>query len=70
MCIGSSPKANPTPLPPTPPATPTMADPAVQAARQDVQRQAQAREGGLASTQLTVNLGGQGGGKKNLAGTQ
>lgn len=68
MCVGSAPKSQP--LPPTPPATPTMADPAVQAARQDVQQQAAAREGGLASTQLTTNLGGQGAGKKNLAGTQ
>lgn len=69
MCIGSKPAATSTPLPPTPPATPTMADPAVQAARLDTQRQAAAQEGGLASTQLTVNLGGQGAGKKNLAGT-
>lgn len=69
MCIGSTPKATATPLPPTPPATPTMADPAVQAARTDTQREA-SQAGGLAGTQLTVNLGGQGAGKKNLAGTQ
>ena len=68
MCLGSTPKASATPLPPTPPATPTMADPAVQQARIDTQRQA-ANEGGLASTQLTVNLGGQGAGSKKLAGT-
>ena len=69
MCLGGSPKISSTPLPPTPPATPTMADPAVQQARSDTQRQA-AQAGGLSSTQLTVNLGGQGAGKKNLAGTQ
>lgn len=66
MCFGSSAKAQP--LPPTPPATPTMADPAVQTARDNAQETA-ARETGLAGTQLTVNLGGQGGGKKNMAGT-
>lgn len=64
MCI-SSPK--PQPLPPTPPAPPTMADPAVAQARDDAQRRAS--EGGLASTTLNVNLGGQGAGSKKLAGT-
>lgn len=67
MCFGSAPKAQP--LPPTPPTTATMADPAVQQARNDTVNRAR-DEGGLASTQLTVNLGGQGAGKKNLAGTQ
>lgn len=67
MCFGSTPKAQP--LPPTPPATATMSDPAVQQARNDTVNRAR-DEGGLASTQLTVNLGGQGAGKKNLAGTQ
>lgn len=66
MCFGGSPKSQP--LPPTPPAAPTMADPAVQRSRSDAQETA-ARETGLAGTQLTVNLGGQGGGKKNMAGT-
>lgn len=66
MCFGSSSKS--APMPPTPPAAPTMADPAVQKARTQAQETA-ARETGLAGTQLTVNLGGQGGGKKNLAGT-
>lgn len=68
MCFGSStPKAQP--LPPTPPATPTMADPAVQRARSDAQETA-ARETGLSGTQLTVNLGGTGEGRKNLASTK
>ena len=68
MCVGAKPpKAQP--LPPTPPAAPTMADPAVQQARTDTQNRA-ATEGGLASTQLTVNLGGQGSGRRNLAGTK
>ena len=67
MCFGSTPKSQP--LPPTPPTTATMADPAVQQARNDTVNRAR-DEGGLASTQLTVNLGGQGAGKKNLAGTQ
>jgi hypothetical protein len=67
MCFSSAPKAQP--LPPTPPATPTMADPAVQQARTDTQQQA-AQASGLSGTQLTVNLGGQGAGKKNLASTQ
>jgi len=66
MCFGSSPK--PQPMPPTPPATPTMADPAVQTARNDAQETA-ARETGLSGTNLTVNLGGQGKGVKNLAAT-
>lgn len=44
-----------------------MADPAVQQARSDAQR-AQQQDSGLSSTQLTVNLGGQGAGKKKLAG--
>jgi len=65
MCIGSAPKAQP--LPPTPPTTATLADPAVQQARQDTQRIA-GQESGLAGTQLTVNLGGQGAGNKSLAG--
>lgn len=43
-----------------------MADPAVQRARTDAQ--AATADSGLASTQLTVNLGGQGPGKKKLAG--
>lgn len=64
MCFASAPK--PQPLPPTPPATPTMADPAVQQARTNAQETA-ARETGLSGTQLTVNLGGQGAGKKTLA---
>ena len=64
MCI-SSPKAQP--LPPTPPAPATMADPAAQQARIDETRRAS--EGGLASTTLNVNLGGQGAGAKKLAGT-
>lgn len=42
-----------------------MADPAVQQSRQDAQRQV--ADSGLASTQLTVNLGGQGVGQKKLA---
>lgn len=68
MCFGAKPAAAaPTPLPPTPPAAPTMADPAVQQARTDTQTSA-AKEGGLASTQLTVNLGGSGSGNKKLAG--
>jgi hypothetical protein len=66
MCFGSSAKAQP--LPPTPPAAPTMADPAVQQARNSAQETA-ARESGLGGTQLTVNLGGTGAGKKALAGT-
>jgi len=66
MCFAArAPQAQP--LPPTPPATPTMADPAVQQARNDAQSQAAAGSG-LSGTQLTVNLGGQGAGKKNLAG--
>jgi len=66
MCFGSAPA--PQPLPPTPPAAPTMADPAVQAARTNTQAKAARESGGLASTQLTVNLGGQGGGNRKLAG--
>jgi hypothetical protein len=66
MCFGSTPKAQP--LPPTPPAAPTMADPAVQAARTDTQARTARESGGLASTQLTVNLGGQGTGARRLAG--
>ena len=50
MCLGG-PKVSSTPLPPTPPATPTMADPAVQQARFDTQRQA-AQAGGLSSTRF------------------
>lgn len=64
MCIGS---AKSQPMPPVAPTAPTMADPAVQQARTDAQR-AQQQDAGLASTQLTVNLGGQGAGKKKLAG--
>lgn len=64
MCI-SSPK--PQPLPPTPPAAPTMADPAVQQARDDAQSRLQAS--GLAATQLNPNLSGQGQGVKKLAGS-
>lgn len=67
MCFGSAPKAQAQPLPPTPPAAATMADPAVQQARTDTQSSA-SREGGLAGTQLTVNLGGQGKGNSKLAG--
>lgn len=63
MCIGAA-KAQP--LPPTPPAPPTMADPAVQQARTDATKGL--ADSGLAATQLTVNLGGQGAGKKKLAG--
>lgn len=63
MCIGAA-KAQP--LPPVAPAAPTMADPAVQRARQDTQQQQAGA--GLTGTQLTVNLGGQGPGKKKLAG--
>lgn len=63
MCIGA-PKQQP--LPPTPPAAPTMADPAVQQSR-DTERQ-KMQDSGLSSTQLTVNLGGQGAGKRKLAG--
>lgn len=63
MCIGS---ARAQPLPPTPPAPPTMADPAVQQARTDAAKGL--ADSGLAGTQLTVNLGGQGAGKKKLAG--
>jgi hypothetical protein len=66
MCFASAPKAQP--LPPTPPATPTMADPAVRQARKDTQEQA-TRETGLGGTQLTVNLAGQGGGQRKLAGS-
>lgn len=69
MCVGGSPKVPAAqPLPPTPPQAPTMADPAVQAARSNTQREA-AQAGGLSSTQLTVNLGGQGSGNKRLGGT-
>ena len=63
MCLGASAR----PLPPQPPAAPTMADPAVQRARSDAQA-GLAQDSGLASTQLTVNLGGQGSGQKKLAG--
>lgn len=68
MCF-SSPKATASTLPPTPPAAPQMADPAAQLARDATQKAAQ-KETGLAGTNLTVNLGGQGGGKQNLAGTK
>lgn len=68
MCFGSTPKAQP--LPPTPPAAPTMADPAVQAARSNTQARAAREAGGLASTQLTVNLGGQGAGKRKLGAVE
>ena len=44
-----------------------MADPAAQQARSD--EQARLSEGGLSSTTLNVNLGGQGAGAKKLAGT-
>ena len=63
MCI-SSPKAQP--LPPTPPKPPTMADPAIQQARSDTQKRR--ATGGLSSTTLNLNLGGQGAGNKKLAG--
>lgn len=66
MCIGMG-SAKAQPLPPTPPAAPTMADPAVQQARTDEQNRTAAGEG-LGGTQLTVNLGGQGAGKRKLAG--
>lgn len=66
MCMGGSPKAQP--LPPTPPQAAVMSDPAVQQARKD--STSRVAESGLGSTQLTVNLGGSGGGgKKKLAGT-
>jgi hypothetical protein len=61
MCLGGG---SPQPLPPAPPATPVMADPAVQQARKDAQ--AQQQRGGLSSTQLTVNLGGEGMGNRRL----
>lgn len=67
MCFGSAPKPVTQPLPPAPPQAATMADPAVQLARNDTVNKAR-EEGGLASTQLTVNLGGQGKGNKKLAG--
>lgn len=63
MCIGS---ARAQPLPPTPPTPATMADPAVQQARSDAQKGL--ANSGLGTTSLTVNLGGQGAGKKKLAG--
>lgn len=43
-----------------------MSDPAVQKARTDTQ--AKLQSSGLGATQLTVNLGGTGGGAKKLAG--
>lgn len=64
MCLGSSAKAQP--LPPVAPAAPTMADPAVAEARKAAATPLPSE--GLAGTQLTVNLGGQGAGKKKLAG--
>lgn len=64
MCIGASAQD----LPPQPPAPPTLADPAVQKARTDAQGKLQ--DSGLASTSLTINLGGQGQGAKKLAGTR
>ncbi len=67
MCFGSAPKATPQPLPPTPPVAATMADPAVQQARTDTQNRAMG-ESGLAGTNLTVNLAGQGKGNTKLAG--
>lgn len=63
MCIGSAPKPQ---LPPTPPAAPTMADPAVVKARDDAQQRVV--NSGLASTSLTENLGGAGAGARPLAG--
>lgn len=65
MCLGAPKQQK---LPPTPPAPPTMADPAVQQSRTDVAKGL--ADSGLASTQLTVNLGGQGEGKKTLAGVK
>lgn len=63
MCVGSTPKPQ---LPPTPAAPPTMADPAVVKARDDAQQRVV--NSGLASTSITENLGGVGGGAKPLAG--
>lgn len=66
MCFGgSTPKAQT--LPPTPPVAAQMADPAVQQARNDTINRTR-EEGGLATTQLNINLGGQGQGAKKLAG--
>lgn len=64
MCIGGKP--TPPQLPSAPPAAPTMADPAVQQARQDTQ--AKLVDTGLAATQLNPGLGGQGAGAKKLGG--
>ena len=64
MCIGGAPK--PQALPPIPPVAATIADPAVQTARRDTTDRL--KQGGLASTTLNVNLGGQGTGAKKLAG--
>lgn len=66
MCFGSKPSAQA--LPPTPPVAATVADPAVQQARNSAQEQAK-KSGGLAATQLNPDLGGQGAGAKKLAGT-
>lgn len=44
-----------------------MSDPAIAQARTDAQQRAAAGQG-LAGTSLTLNLGGQGGGAKKLAG--
>lgn len=68
MCL-STPKVSSQPLPPTPPAAPQMADPAAQLARDETKR-SQQKETGLAGTNLTVNLGGQGPGNQTLAGTK
>jgi hypothetical protein len=46
-----------------------MADPAAQLARDTTRKNAQ-KETGLAGTNLTVNLGGQGAGNQTLAGTK
>ena len=69
MCLSTPKAAASQPLPPTPPAAPQMADPAAQLARDSTKKTAQ-QETGLAGTNLTVNLGGQGPGNQTLAGTK
>lgn len=65
MCFSSSvPTA---PLPPTAPAAPKYADAGVQKAATDAKATA-AQATGLAGTQLTGNLSGQGKGATKLAG--
>lgn len=68
MCFSSSvPKS--TPLPPVAPAPPKYADAGVQQAATDAKATA-AQAGGLAGTQLTGNLSGQGKGSTKLAGAR